>query len=156
MFVFVSIGERFHVIWRKVPCDLLLGRLLCTYCVYLVCICMHLHILICIRVYWCACCYTRLKGPCFSVSLGNKLVYLPSPKPVLYVVPLSHILGRLPLVPAGDDGTIPWNMHCCKAACYPRGVCDRQGSPGSGSPLVYINSWPMICQWPVDYKKDAH
>ncbi len=64
---------------------------------------------------------------------------------------LSHILGKLPLVPAGDDSTIPWNMHGRKAACYPRGMCDRQGSPGSGSPLFYINSWAMM--WPVDYKK---
>jgi len=85
-----------------------------------------------------------------TAQIGTKLVYLPSPEPVLYVVPLSHILGKLPLVPAGDDGTIPWNMHGRKVACYPLGVCDRQGSPGSGSPLFYINSWAMI--WPVDYK----
>ncbi len=85
-----------------------------------------------------------------TAQIGTKLVYLPSPEPVLYVVPLSHILGKLPLVPAGDDGTIPRNMHCRKVACYPRGVCDSQGSPGSGSPLFYINSWAMI--WPVDYK----
>jgi hypothetical protein len=37
---------------------------------------------------------------------------------------------------------------------YSRGVCDRQGSSGLGSPLFYIISWAMI--WPVDYKKDAH
>jgi hypothetical protein len=72
-------------------------------------------------------------------------LYLPKPDPVLYVVPLSHILGKFPLVPAGDDGTIPGipqNMHGRKDACYPLGVCDRQGSPGSGSPLFYINFWP--------------
>jgi hypothetical protein len=86
-----------------------------------------------------------------TAQIGTKLVYLQSPEPVLYVVPLSLILGKLPLVAAGDDSTIPWNMHGSKAACYPRGVCDRQGSPGSGSPLFYINSWAMI--WPVDYKK---
>ena len=73
------------------------------------------------------------------------------PDPVLYVVPLSHILGKLPLVPAEDDGTIPRHMHGHKEACYPLGMCDRQGVPGSGSPLFYINSWAMI--WPVDYKK---
>ena len=43
--------------------------------------------------------------------------------------------------------------HGHKDACYPLGVCDRQGSPGSGSPLFYINSWAMI--WPVDYNKDG-
>ena len=60
----------------------------------------------------------------------------------------------LPLVPAGDDGTIPRQMHGRKEACYPLGMCDRQGSPGTGSPLFYINSWAMI--WPVDYKKDGN
>jgi hypothetical protein len=73
--------------------------------------------------------------------------------PVLYVELLSHILGKLPLVPARDDGTIPLHMHGRKdaSACFPLGVCDRQGFQGSGSPLFYINSWAMI--WPIDYKK---
>jgi hypothetical protein len=43
-------------------------------------------------------------------QIGTKLLYMPSPNPVVYVVPLSHILGRLPLIPAGDFGTIPRNM----------------------------------------------
>ena len=29
------------------------------------------------------------------------------PEPVLYIVPITQILGRLPLVPAGGTGTIP-------------------------------------------------
>ena len=121
--------------WRRVPCELEQGSMWLTWAfsVYLLyvyaCICGYMH------VYACICMYMHVIA-CTSV---------------LYVVPLSHILGKLPLVPAGDDGTIPWNMHGRKAACYPRGVCDRQGSPGSGSPLFYINSWAMI--WPVDYKK---
>ncbi len=89
-----------------------------------------------------------------TAQVGTKLLYLPKPDHVLYVVPLSHILGKLPLVLAGDDGTIPRQMHCRKDACYPLGMCDRQGSPGTGSPLFYINSWAMI--WSVDYKKDGH
>ncbi len=60
---------------------------------------------------------------------------MPSPNPVVYVVPMSHILGRLPLIPAGD--------------CSPRGSCDKRGAPGSGSKLFYINLWVMI--WPSDY-----
>jgi hypothetical protein len=40
-----------------------------------------------------------------------------------------------------------------KDACYPLRVCDRQGAPGLGSPLFYINSWAMI--WPNDYKAVA-
>ena len=35
---------------------------------------------------------------------GTKKLY--QPEPVVYVVPITSILGRLPLVPAGDHGTI--------------------------------------------------
>ncbi len=31
-----------------------------------------------------------------------------------------------------------------KEACFPRGMCDREGRPGSRSQLYYINSWAMI------------
>ncbi len=87
-----------------------------------------------------------------TAQVGTKLQYLPSPEPVVYVVPLSHVLGnlKLPLVAAGDTGTIPRTMHGRKDTCYPMGVCDRPGEPVSGSPLFYINSWAMI--WPVDYQ----
>jgi hypothetical protein len=39
---------------------------------------------------------------------GSKLIYelLPN-KEVLYVVPVTSILGKLPVVRAGDTGTIP-------------------------------------------------
>ena len=30
---------------------------------------------------------------------------------VLYVIPVSSILGRLPLVPLGETGTIPFDMR---------------------------------------------
>jgi hypothetical protein len=60
-----------------------------------------------------------------NAQIGTKLLYMPSPNPVVYVVPLSHILRRLPLIPAGD--------------CYPRGSCDKRGAPGLGSKLFYIN-----------------
>ncbi len=56
----------------------------------------------------------------------------------------------LPLIPAGDYGTIPRIMHGRKDACYERGVCgDWRGEPGSGSPLYYINTSAMV--WPTDY-----
>jgi hypothetical protein len=32
------------------------------------------------------------------LQIGTKLVYPPSPEPVMYVVQLSHIMGKLPLV----------------------------------------------------------
>ena len=77
----------------------------------------------------------------------TKLVYLPvMPEPVLYIVPITHILGRLPLIPAGETGTIP---HGTASRKFPRGKADSALSPGSGSPLFYINTWAM--QWPSDY-----
>ena len=84
-----------------------------------------------------------------TAQIGTKLLYMPSLNPVVYVVPLSHILGRLPLIPAGDFGTIPRNMSGRGDAYYPWGSCDKRGAPGSGSKLFYINSWAMI--WPTDY-----
>ena len=74
-------------------------------------------------------------------EIGTKLLYMPSPDPVVYVVPLSHILGRLPLLPAGEFGTIPRSMSRKKDSCFPRGSCNRDGRPGSGSQLYYINIW---------------
>ena len=95
---------------------------------------------------------TRLLWPS-TAHIGTKMLYMsggsPDSDPVVYVVPLSHILGRLPLVPAGDTGTIPHSMRDRKAACYEHGLCDRDGEPGSGSSLFYINSWAMI--WPTDH-----
>ena len=49
-----------------------------------------------------------------TAQVGTKLLYLPSPEPVVYVVPLSHILGKLPLVPAGD--------HQRTGLCTPRAL----------------------------------
>ncbi len=62
-----------------------------------------------------------------TAEIGTKLLYLPSPEPVVYVVPLSHwhILCKLPLVLAGDYGTIPQSMNSCKDKCFPRGQCDH-------------------------------
>ena len=88
-----------------------------------------------------------------TAHIGTKLLYMPAPDPVVYIVPLSHILGRLPLLPAGDWGTIPRSMSHNRDADFPRGRCDNQGQPGSGSPLFYINSWAMI--WPTDYPAAA-
>jgi hypothetical protein len=69
---------------------------------------------------------------------------------VVYVVPLSHILGKLPLISAGDHSTIPRSMHGPAAArTLAINWAYRHGAPGSGSPLFYINTWVMV--WPNDY-----
>jgi hypothetical protein len=84
-----------------------------------------------------------------TAQIGTKMLYLPGPDPKLWVVPVSHIIGRLPLVPASDHGTIPHDMHANKQDCFEYGTCDAADGPGTGSPLFYINSWGMI--WPSDH-----
>ncbi len=56
-------------------------------------------------------------------EIGTKMLYMPSPDPVVYVVPLSHILGRLPLLPAA----IPRSMSRRKDACFPRACATATG-----------------------------
>ena len=31
-------------------------------------------------------------------------------KPIIYVLPIENIIGKLALVPVGDTGTVPYNM----------------------------------------------
>ena len=57
---------------------------------------------------------------------------------------VSSILGRVPLVAAGDHGTIHAAMRNSKSQLD--GECDKDGRPGIGSQLYYINPW-AIC-WP--------
>ena len=82
---------------------------------------------------------------------GTKQLYQPEPKPVTYVVPTTSILGRLPLIPVGDHGTIPAAFRHRKKELFKLGRSDEDGRPGSGSKLYYINSWAMC--WPNDHPK---
>ncbi len=50
---------------------------------------------------------------------------------VLYVVPVSTILGRLPLVPVGSTGTIPFEMRR-GSADFPGAACDKSKDAGDG------------------------
>ena len=83
---------------------------------------------------------------------GTKQLYQPEPRPVVYIVPITSILGRLPLVPVGDHGTIPAAMRNRKKELFEYGRCDESAArPGTGSKLYYINSWAMC--WPSDHPK---
>ena len=82
---------------------------------------------------------------------GTKLLYQPKPDPVIYIVPISFILGRLPLAPAWDHGTIPASMRHRQRELFKYGRCDEIRQPGSGSALYYINAWAMC--WPSDHPK---
>ena len=77
------------------------------------------------------------------------LLYLPAPEPRVWIVPVTSILGSLPLVPVGNAGTIPFSMASHKQQCFPGGTCDLAYAPGSGSKLFYINAWAMV--WTSDH-----
>ncbi len=45
-------------------------------------------------------------------SIGSRIIYeLDHRKPVLYVILIQGILGKLPVVPVGDTGTIPCHLR---------------------------------------------
>ncbi len=77
---------------------------------------------------------------------GTKKLYRPEPRPVVYVVPVTSILGGLPLISAGDHCTIPAAMRHHKKELFENGKCDARARPGTGSKLHYINSWAMCWQ----------
>ena len=84
-----------------------------------------------------------------TAQIGTKMLYLPQPRQMVWIVPISSILGRLPLVPAGETGTIPHSMTARQRACFEYGECDKADEPGTGSRLYHINSWAMV--FPSDH-----
>jgi hypothetical protein len=67
---------------------------------------------------------------------------------VLYVIPVSSILGRLPLVPVGATGTIPFAMRR-ETADFPGAFkfCDKSANGGDGCRWWYVNSWARALGW---------
>ncbi len=81
---------------------------------------------------------------CFLVrwleSVGSRVVYeLDYKKPILYVVPIQSILGKLPLVPLGDTGTI---LHRLRNA-FPGAPGDSRQGAGNGCLMWFRNSWAL-------------
>ena len=75
---------------------------------------------------------------------GSRLIYelLPG-KEILYVIPITPILGNLPIVRSGDTGTIPYRY--CGTNRFNRNVARADSDPGSGngSPMYFVNSWAL-------------
>ena len=73
-------------------------------------------------------------------SVGSCVVYkLDYKKPILYVVPIQNILGKLSLVPVGDTSTISHSM-CNTFAGAPG---DRRPGAGDGCRMWFVNSWAL-------------
>ena len=73
-------------------------------------------------------------------SIGSQIVYeLDHRKPVLYVIPIENILGKLPVVPVGDTGTIPHHLR----NLFPGAPGDRRQGSGDGCRMWFVNSWAL-------------
>jgi hypothetical protein len=74
-------------------------------------------------------------------SIGFQVLYeLDHRKTVLYVIPAEHILGKLPLVPVGDTGTIQHHLR----NLFPGAHGDRRPGAGDGCRMWFVNSWAMV------------
>ena len=73
---------------------------------------------------------------------GARMFYVPD-TPWLIVLPINHILGRVPLMKTFLCGssapTIPYKFSRLKLAYFKHGHADRNGREGSGSPLFMLN-----------------
>ena len=80
---------------------------------------------------------------------GSKLIYKTLPgKEVVYVLPITSILGRLPVVWAGDTGTIPFSYHNgCSTSnhSYDHTLAKADTSAGArdGCHMYFVNSWAL-------------
>ncbi len=63
---------------------------------------------------------------------------------VLYVIPVESILGKLPVVPVGDTGTIPHTMRAERARDLDGARCVREMGKGDGTRCWFVNNWAMV------------
>ena len=66
----------------------------------------------------------------------------------MYVVPASSVLGRLPVVRAGETGTIPFKYRAglrSGAHRYDHNLAraDSSRNAGDGCPMYFVNSWAL-------------
>ena len=82
-------------------------------------------------------------------TCGSRLIYETLPgKEVVYVLPISSVLGRLPVVRAGDMGTIPHKYRAglrSGAHRFDHDLARADSAPGRGDccPMYFVNSWAL-------------
>ncbi len=80
-------------------------------------------------------------------SIGSQILYeLDHTKPVLYVIPIDNILGKLPVVPVGDTGTIQY--HLLNFFLGAPSDCRPVAGDGCQCRTWFVNSWAMA--WSSD------
>ena len=73
-------------------------------------------------------------------SVGSRVIIELDPKnPILYVLPIKNIHWKLPVVPVGDTGTIPYSLRIA----FPGSYGDRKKGAEDGFLMWYVNSWAM-------------
>ena len=72
----------------------------------------------------------------------SAIVYERREQALLYVIPVSSVLGCLPLVPVGANGTIPFAM-IRESADFPSASCDKSADGGDCCRWWYVNSWAL-------------
>jgi hypothetical protein len=69
-------------------------------------------------------------------SVGSLVVYeLDYKKPILYVIPIQSILGKLPVVTVGDTGTILYHLR----NTFSGAPCDSRQGAGDGCKMWFVN-----------------
>ena len=90
--------------------------------------------------------FSRARVPAHVNPHRRIMIYAPKPKMRVYVIPMTNILGKLPVVPAGDTGTL--SREYPPAWFEDDGMRDPKGHPGGGSEVWYVNEWAM--RWATD------
>jgi hypothetical protein len=92
--------------------------------------------------------FKTMKTMDYASRLAMMPDYLLPGKEVVYVLPITSILGRLPVVRAGDTGTIPFSYRdgCRNGAHrYDHDLANADSRPGAGDgcPMYFVNSWAL-------------
>jgi hypothetical protein len=90
-----------------------------------------IHVLICLST-------SAWVGQCQSAMVYERREQVQ----VLYVIPVSSILGHLPLGPVGATGTIPFAM-LRESAGFPGAFCYKSAKCGDGCRWWCVNSWAL-------------
>ena len=73
------------------------------------------------------------------LACSSRIVYERRPdNQVFYVLPVESILGKLPVVPVGKTGTIPYCMEDFVGAAF-----DTREGAGDENRWWYINTWAL-------------
>ena len=78
-------------------------------------------------------------------NLVSQILYeLDHRKPVLYIILIENIVGKLPVIPVDDTGTIP---HPCATPFQALAPSDSRPGETNGCRMWFVNSWAfwVIC-----------